>query len=1266
MRKLVLLTVVSAIYVISAAQQNVGVGTTSPSSKLDINGSLALREGAALTLGNGGAHGGTNDNIALPHITGTTDIASFYRITGPSAVFSIYGIAPASGADGQVVTLVNTTGYVMTVINNNSSTAANSIITQTGANLIDNAGSTANSSITLQYNKTAGRWYVTGTQNFTVSSGSIATNSSSVAGIVTAGGGNNNKVWGTDGSGNPGWNSVSNTQLANSSLTVTPGTGIGVAGSPVSLGGAVTLTNTGVTSITGTTNQVNASAATGAVTLSLPQNINTTATPTFSTLTVNGANTNDIIATSSIQVGSTTAAASGNAGAIQYTGGALEYSNGSTWLPVTTGGGSNYWTLSGSFLYNNSGTNVGIGTTTPGSPLTVVGTTTHSTPMVDVQGNGDIRMAAQGVMFFDNNYSYASGSYIGPYSSTSGTYDVNTQKFSTAGAERVRITSTGNVGIGSVSPLVKLKVAGDVEANNQIRATGWLTGTGAGQGAEIGVSGGFSYLMGYDRTASAYSPFRIVGSAIDLRHSDASSDLYINSSGNVGISNSSPVAKLDVGGETKLLTVNQGSSTTERFYPNVISQAQDGSVTGAWIIHTPIARASNVMFTIRVHGYGYGAADVVDFTMSGYAYSGVNGNIDGVAGAVINDKLSDIGTDGWNKYIGVDASGNVAIAFGDIGNSAYFYRLSVDAWITRFTTDFSTGWSIDQNTTANFNWKDKTHLSPSNVLSAGSGNYIQNTTSAQASSNFNISGTGTTPTLYLTNSNTALTQGSGYALHVATPYGYTEYGAQNVSYSHFITDRPLYYFNKAIQVDGAISSYGADDLNLQTGGTSRIYAVNSTGNVGIGTTAPTSLLHLYNGTFDLEGPSTGSATINSSVYGMIIGPTHTRITTANTYYSGIAFNHLLNYSGVTTYNGAPGAWIGLRLYDTPGSERDYLTFATKSGTGTSGTGTDIPTEKMCIDPLGNVGIGTTAPGYPLDVNVAAGGWKAIFRGSDGYIQMGPANSSWAHIYTDRPNFIFNVPVYTVGNAFSSYSSGDLSLQTGGTTRIYAVNATGNVGIGNTSPGYTLDVTGQEHEISGVVVAGYTTTNHLIEQSNSGYNAGIVLRNSYYGNGVALFGRSGATEGLNVGSISSWGGYVPVYASAFTVTSDITMKKDVEYLENKDYINCLDQIRNVQSIRYRYKNESATEHQNMIYRPNLHIGVVAQSLPVEVSATIDENPTAANGQKKLGVSLSDLSGLMLAGIKAVDNHQQETDALIKAQQQRIDQLEKEIEELKIRK
>jgi hypothetical protein len=65
---------------------------------------------------------------------------------------------------------------------------------------------------------------------------------------------------------------VTNAMLANSSLTVSAGTGMS-GGGTVALGGTVTLTNAGVTSLTGTANQINVSGSTGAVTLTLPKSV---------------------------------------------------------------------------------------------------------------------------------------------------------------------------------------------------------------------------------------------------------------------------------------------------------------------------------------------------------------------------------------------------------------------------------------------------------------------------------------------------------------------------------------------------------------------------------------------------------------------------------------------------------------------------------------------------------------------------------------------------------------------------------------------------------------------------------------------------------------------------------------------------------------------------------------------------------------------------------------------------------------------------------
>jgi len=74
------------------------------------------------------------------------------------------------------------------------------------------------------------------------------------------------------------------------SITPTAGAGINIS-SLTSSGpsASFTINNLGVNSLTGTANQITASASTGAVTLSLPQNISSTATVTFGTVTSTGA-----------------------------------------------------------------------------------------------------------------------------------------------------------------------------------------------------------------------------------------------------------------------------------------------------------------------------------------------------------------------------------------------------------------------------------------------------------------------------------------------------------------------------------------------------------------------------------------------------------------------------------------------------------------------------------------------------------------------------------------------------------------------------------------------------------------------------------------------------------------------------------------------------------------------------------------------------------------------------------------------------------------
>ena len=86
----------------------------------------------------------------------------------------------------------------------------------------------------------------------------------------------------------------------------------------------------------------------------------------------------------------------------------------------------------------------------------------------------------------------------------------------------------------------------------------------------------------------------------------------------------------------------------------------------------------------------------------------------------------------------------------------------------------------------------------------------------------------------------------------------------------------------------------------------------------------------------------------------------------------------------------------------------------------------------------------------------------------GYVRVGPVNTSFAHFTTDRGKYYFNKPIVidggnTNGDAYliSSYNTEDFVIATNNGTedRITVKQATGNVGINQTSPQYMLDVAG---------------------------------------------------------------------------------------------------------------------------------------------------------------------------------------------------------------
>ena len=170
-----------------------------------------------------------------------------------------------------------------------------------------------------------------------------------------------------------------------------------------------------------------------------------------------------------------------------------------------------------------------------------------------------------------------------------------------------------------------------------------------------------------------------------------------------------------------------------------------------------------------------------------------------------------------------------------------------------------------------------------------------------------------------------------------------------------------------------------DKIRFDTAGTERM-VIDATG-VGVGnipqcafqvgdslSTFPSEPMGMFlrppSGTNNFTGLHSGSfhSTFSNDTTALKLWP-NTTTRAVNDYCAGINFMHL-NAQGYPTHTGGHAA-IAIRLYDTPAAERSSLCFLVNSATGTGSQ----PTEKMCIRPDGNVGIGTTSPtGGLLHVN----------------------------------------------------------------------------------------------------------------------------------------------------------------------------------------------------------------------------------------------------------------------------------------------------------
>jgi hypothetical protein len=196
------------------------------------------------------------------------------------------------------------------------------------------------------------------------------------------------------------------------------------------------------------------------------------------------------------------------------------------------------------------------------------------------------------------------------------------------------------------------------------------------------------------------------------------------------------------------------------------------------------------------------------------------------------------------------------------------------------------------------------------------------------------------------------------ALRVETNHGYLDLGPQNSVYTHLSTDRGKFLFNKPVFLqDGNLSSYGTNNLYFQTNATNRMTILNTNGYVGIGTSSPTALLDV-NGAVKMTSLSLTNGQLSSYSTNNLYLRTNTtnRITILNSNgYVGIGttapatlldVNGAMKSSSLSLTNGQLNSYNTSNLYLQTNST-NRMTILNSNGY--VGIGTSTPAAKLHVD-----------------------------------------------------------------------------------------------------------------------------------------------------------------------------------------------------------------------------------------------------------------------------------------------------------------------------
>jgi hypothetical protein len=734
--------------------------------------------------------------------------------------------------------------------------------------------------------------------------------------------------------------------------------------------------------------------------------------------------------TGAITLAGTLAVANGGTGATSLTSGYLVKGNGTS-------------AASASVVYDD-GTNVGVGTATPGAKL-------------DVTGNVRVRYSSAGnASLVTNNTSTASGStsqiiatndasrslriqysssggiggsqLTGGFSGetaqifTDGNYPISIGTNTTA---RLNIDTSGNVGIGTATPNARLALAGATGSTNGITlaASGWAyfgrIGMNGTSGGEQYWTANYSFATSAVDSAGEFSTYiqnsagqGIVAFGTSSAVNTAPTErMRINAAGNVGIGTASP---------TFPLCVSANSGTDQAFMSGIVGGAYFGAV-GA----KPIVFQNNDTEKMRIDSSGNVG---IGTASPGNKLAVAGGQINTVADEAYGIALN--ATTGNVRVIPYAAAytGSVLVSYS--AGYAGYGPFTIDAANIRFWTNGNERARID-----------------------GSGNLFVGATSGNG--RLTVRGAGTTGSTY---SFEAATSGGATRFIVADNGQSDFYNSSNGLSARFSSDGRFFI--------GATTGVGNDQMLVAFNSSGSItQAINMRDNNASGNGNSFIVLRrsddTYLGAIGRSGTDSAMFVEGNSYLTLRTGGTERmRIdSSGNVVIGNTAAPYVTSGRTVFGVNGTSSTIMALQ---TAGSNRGYLyadgsLVALETEAGVSlrlCTITSQPvtfftnnTERGRFDASGNFNLGTTAGLARLRVSAAAS-----------------INAPVLGDVTNYPAFFSNAdPLYGLGIGTNG-GDGHVWLQAQRSDSATAYNLTlqeagGNVGIGTASPAERLSVAG---------------------------------------------------------------------------------------------------------------------------------------------------------------------------------------------------------------